>query len=105
MKLLLRALEGPNRGDNMKKLALAGIPALLLAWMPVTAEAQRASNFCVGVYNQYKAKRGPKAFVTGSDGSCWFAFGQRNIAAAQQTALGFCRRGRRPGCRIVETSF
>ncbi len=89
----------------MKKLVLAGIPALFVAWMPVTAEAQRASNFCVGVYNQYKAKRGPKAFVTGTDGSCWWAAGQRNIAAAQQHALGSCRKGRRPGCRIVESAF
>lgn len=45
----------------MKNLAVASIPAVPLARIPVTAEAQRANNFCVGVDNQYKAKRGPKA--------------------------------------------
>ncbi|MBN8533041.1 MAG: hypothetical protein J0L51_03025 [Rhizobiales bacterium] len=89
----------------MKKIALAALAAVVLTWLPAEAEAQSASNFCIGVYNKYKASRGPKAFVTGSDGSCWWGAGQRNIAAAQQFALNACRKNRRPGCRLVESAF
>lgn len=79
--------------------------ALFIAGTPVVAEAQTASNFCIGVYNKYKASRGPKAFVTGTDGSCWWGAGQKDITAAQQYALGACRRNGRPGCRLVESAF
>lgn len=89
----------------MRTYVLAGLAAVFIAGMPVAAEAQRASNFCIGVYNKYKSMRGPKAFVTGSDGSCWWGAGQRNIAAAQQFALNTCRKNRRPGCRLVESAF
>ena len=69
------------------------------------AEAQPLSPFCQGVYARYRNSRGPKAFAVGSDGSCWYGFGQRDLAAAQRYAINACVNDGRPGCRIVESSF
>lgn len=79
--------------------------AAFVGFAPAVAEAQQASNFCIRVYNLYKSKKGPKAFVTNTSGGCWWAAGQRNIAAAQQFALRSCAASRKGACRVVESAF
>jgi hypothetical protein len=70
-----------------------------------TSIAQTLSPFCQGEYRKYAAQRGPKAFGVGSDGSCWWGYGQRDLAAAQAFVRNACVRNGRPGCRVTESSF
>ena len=90
----------------MTRLAIAAICGLwLLSGFAGEASAQTLSAFCEKNYRAYKASRGAKAFATGTDGSCWWGYGKRDLAAAQSFAVGACRRNGRPGCRVVESSF
>jgi hypothetical protein len=88
----------------MRALVLTGMTAFLLAASQGAADAQQLSRFCENQYNRYMDSQSPRAFVTASDGSCWWGYGQRSERASIEFAMNACRRNNRPNCRIYSSS-
>ena len=64
------------------------------------ANEYKLNNFCKNIYSQYLQKQTPKAFLTGSDGSCWWWHGEATAFQSIKIAFDYCRK-RTKGARCT----